>query len=159
MRGIRAETAHALVLLGIIAGLGLSIYAGYETVNPALQGSCSFTSYFSCAKIATSGHTTTLGIEDYVWGIAGFVVMLALDIPLYRTWNRRLLEGLTLLSGLGAALSVYFAYLELFVIQGVCVICLGAYLANVVVLVFLVILVRMGRRERAESAASAATTA
>lgn len=156
MRAIRAETAHALVLLAIIAGLGLSIYAGYETVNPSLQGSCSFTAYFSCAKVDTSGQTTTLGIQDYVWGIAGFVAMLALDIPLYRSWNRRLLEGLTILSGLGAALSVYFAYLELVVIQGICVICLGAYLSNVVALAFLLVLVRMGRRERAEAASAAA---
>lgn len=158
MRAIRAETAHALVLLALVAGLGLSVYAGYETVNPALQGSCSFTAYFSCAKIDTSGHTTTFGVEDYVWGIAGFVVMLALDIPLYRSWDRRLLEGLTVLSGLGAALSVYFAYVELAVIQGVCVICLGAYLANVVVLAFLLVLVRMGRRERAEASSRVASS-
>lgn len=159
MRAIRAETAHALVLLAIVAGLGFSVYAAYETLNPVLQRSCSFNSYFSCSKIDTSGHTTTLGIEDYVWGIAGFVVMLALDIPLIRSWNRRLLEGLTVLSALGAALSVYFAYVELVVIQGVCVVCLGAYLANVVVLVFLLVLVRMGRRERAEAAASAKAAA
>ena len=150
---MRAETAHALVLLGLVAGLAFSTYAWYESVNTSAQGLCSINSYVSCGKIDTSGHTTTLGIQDYLWGIGGFVVMLALDIPLYRSWNRRLLEFLTVVSAAGAILSVYFAYLELVVIQGLCIICLGAYFSNLFVLAFLVVLVRMGRRERAEAAA------
>ena len=150
---MRAETAHALVLLGLVAGLAFSTYAWYESVNASAQGLCSINSYVSCGKIDTSGHTTTLGIQDYLWGIGGFVVMLALDIPLFMTWNRRLLELLTLVSTAGALLSVYFAYLELVVIQGLCIICLGAYFSNLFVLAFLVVLVRMGRRGRAEAAA------
>lgn len=149
---MRAETAHALVLLGLVAGLAFSTYAWYESVNASAQGLCSINSYVSCGKIDTSGHTTTLGIQDYLWGIGGFVVMLGLDIPLFMTWNRRLLELLTVVSAAGALLSVYFAYLELVVIQGLCIICLGAYFSNLFVLAFLVVLVRMGRRERAEAA-------
>ena len=143
---MRAETAHQLVLIGLIAGLAFSLFAGYETLNPAAEGVCSLNSYVSCAKIDLSGQTTTLGIADWIWGVGGFVVMLAIDIPLYRTWKSSLLDLLLVISGLGLLLSIYFAYLELVVIQGLCVICLGAYLSNVVAFVSLVYLRNLGRR-------------
>jgi uncharacterized membrane protein len=155
---MKAETVHQLLLLGILVGLAFSIYAGLESVVPALRQSCSVNPTISCAKIDTSGHTTTFGIEDYNWGIGGFVVLLLLDIPLYRTWKPEWLRALTVLSGLGAALSVYFAYVEVVVIQGVCPICLGAYLSNVLVFGCALYLVRLSSSERraAREAAQAA---
>ena len=157
MARIRAETLHALVLVALSIGLAFSVFAWYESVNPATEKVCTVNPFVSCSKVDQSSHTTTLGIQDYYWGIAGFVAMLALDIPLFRSWDRRLLEGLTVLSGLGLALSVYFAYVELVVIQGLCLICLGSYLSNVVAFAGLVTLVRMGRRERAAAAKETAS--
>jgi uncharacterized membrane protein len=145
---MKAETVHQLLLLGILVGLAFAIYAALESTIPGLQGSCHVNSYISCGKIDNSGHTTTLGIQDYNWGIGGFVVMLLLDIPLYRTWRRDWLQVVTLVSGLGAVLSIYFAYLELFVIQGLCPVCLGAYLSNVAVFACAVYLLRLGSSER-----------
>ena len=156
---MRAETAHAVILLGLVAGLGFSIFAAYESTHPGVEGVCTINSYISCSKIDNSGQTTTLGIQDFYWGIAGFVVMLALDLPLYRSWNRRLLETLTAISFAGVLLTVYLAYIEFAVIQGLCVICLGAYLSNAVVLAFLVYLVRLGRAERAAAARADSPTA
>lgn len=145
---MKAETVHQLLLLGILVGLAFAIYAMIESVVPALQHSCTLNSYFSCGKIDNSGHTTTLGVQDYVWGIAGFIALFVVDIPLYRTWKREWLETITVLSGLGALLSIYFAYLELAVIQGVCPVCLGAYLSNVLVFGCAVYLMRLSSAER-----------
>ena len=142
---MRAETVHQLILLALVAGLGFSLFAGYEVANPGVQGVCTLGSYVSCAKIDTSGHTTTLGVQDWVWGVVGFVAMLALDVPLYWTWKHSYLLALTGLSALGGLLSVYFAYVELVVIQGLCIICLGAYLTNAVALAGLVYLVRLSQ--------------
>jgi uncharacterized membrane protein len=145
---MRAETVHALLLMGILVGLAFSVFAAYETTHPSAQGICSVNSWISCQKIDTSGQTTTLGIEDWLWGIGGFVVLLALDIPLYRTWKREWLLPVTALSALGAALSIWFGYVELVIIQGLCLVCLGAYLANVVVLGCAVYLMRLSSAER-----------
>jgi uncharacterized membrane protein len=145
---MKAESVHQLLLLGILVGLAFAIYAMIESVVPALQHSCTINSYFSCGKIDSSGHTTTLGVQDYVWGIAGFIALFVVDIPLYRTWKREWLEVVTVLSGLGVLLSIYFAYLELVVIQGVCPICLGAYLSNVLVFGCAAYLMRLGSAER-----------
>ncbi|MCI4353974.1 MAG: vitamin K epoxide reductase family protein [Thermoplasmata archaeon] len=152
---MRAETVHALLLMGILVGLAFSVFAAYETTHPAVQGVCSPNSFVSCQKIDTSGHTTTLGIEDWLWGIGGFVVLLAFDIPLYRTWKREWLLAVTALSALGAILSVYFAYVELAIIQGLCPVCLSAYLCNVVVLGCAVYLMRLSASERRAAARSA----
>ncbi len=143
MARMRADTAYALVLLLLIGGLAFSAYAWYETVNASAQGVCSINSYVSCGKIDTSGHTTTLGLPDWGIGVAGYVVMIALGVLAYRTYRRSYLEGLTVVSGLGLALSVYFAYIELVVIQGLCIICLGAYLCNLASFVLLLYLVRL----------------
>jgi uncharacterized membrane protein len=152
---VRAETVHQLLLLGIILGLAFSLYAGYESTHPAAQGTCTLNGYVSCAKIDTSGHTTTLGIEDWLWGAGGFVLLLLLDIPLYRTWKREWLLPLTALSTVGVLLSLYFAYLEFAVIQGLCIICLGAYLSNVLVFGCAAYLMRLGSAERKAAAAGA----
>ncbi len=140
---MRADTAYSLAILLLVAGLAFSAYAWYETVNVSAQGVCSISSYVSCGKIDNSGHTTTFGIPDWAIGVAGYVVMLALGILAFRTYKRRYLEAVTVVSGLGLALSVYFAYLELIVIQGLCIICLGAYLCNLAAFLLLVYLVRL----------------
>jgi uncharacterized membrane protein len=143
MARMRAETAYALIIVVLMAGLAFSSYAWGETVYPALQSTCTFNSVISCAKIDNSGHTTTFGIPDWAIGIAGYVVMLALAFLAYRTYKRQHLLALTAVSGLGLVLSGYFAYLELVVIQGICPICLGAYLCNLAAFVIMVYLVRL----------------
>jgi uncharacterized membrane protein len=143
MARIRAETAYSLIIVLLLAGLAFSVYAWYETVNPAAQGVCSINSYVSCGKIDNSGRTTTLGVPDWAIGIAGYVVMVALSFLAYRTYKRQHLLALTAVSGVGLALSGYLAYLELVVIRGICPICLGAYLCNLAAFLLLVYLVRL----------------
>jgi uncharacterized membrane protein len=140
---MRAETAYALVIVILLAGLAFSIYAWAETAFPALQSTCSWSSFISCGKIDNSGHTTTAGIPDWAIGIVGYLAMLALAFLAYSTYKRPHLLGLTTVSGLGVALSGYYAYLELVVIQGLCPICLGAYLCNLGAFVLMVYLVRL----------------
>jgi len=156
---MKAETVHQLLLMGILIGLAFAVYAAIESVVPALQHSCSVNAYVSCGKIDSSGHTTTLGIQDYVWGIGGYLVLFALDVPLYRTWKREWLQAVTLLSGLGALLSIYFAYVELDVIQGLCPVCLGAYLSNVLVFGCAAYLMRLGSADRRKSTGPAESEA
>jgi uncharacterized membrane protein len=146
MARMRAETAYSLLMVVLFAGLGFSLFAWYETVNPAAQSVCSISKWISCSKIDHSGHTTILGIPDYAIGIAGYLVMIALGILAFRTYEQRYLRATTVVSGLGVALSAYLAYLELIVIQGLCPICLGAYLCNVGAFLVLLYLVRLGGR-------------
>lgn len=147
---MRAETLHAIVLVALFLGLGASVYAAYETTNPAATKICSLNSYVSCAAVADSGQTTTAGVPDWLIGIAGYVLMIGIDVPLFLTWKRRLLLALTGISALGILASAYFAYVELFRIQALCPVCLSAYIANIAVFVALLALVREGRSDGGE---------
>ena len=138
---MRAESVHAALLVVLVAGLGLAVYAAVETLYPA-TGACNINSYVSCAKVATSSHTTTLGVPDWAIGIAGFLVLLALDVPLYRTWRRDLLRAVVVVAGLGLVLAAYFAYVELAVIQALCLVCFSTYAADGVAFALAVWLLR-----------------
>lgn len=143
---MRPETLHKVVLLGIVAGLALSIWAAVETELPALQSSCSIDPFFSCSAVDRSPYSTLFGfIPDWLVGMLGFAAMLVVDIPLYRTWKRSYLGALLVLSGLGVAMSVYFLSVELLYIGAICPVCLSTYLANGVVLVTGLALWRKGR--------------
>jgi uncharacterized membrane protein len=131
---MRSETLHAILPLAIVAGLAFSVFAAAESLDPALQGVCSVNPFLSCHKVDISNYTTTLGIPDYDLGIAGFVVLFALDLPVYRLGRGRWLDALTIVSAIGVAFSGYLAYLELVKIGALCLVCFGAYLSNVVTL-------------------------
>ncbi|MFZ0829977.1 MAG: vitamin K epoxide reductase family protein [Thermoplasmata archaeon] len=128
---MRSETLHAILPLAIVAGLALSLFAAAESLDPALQGVCSVNAFFSCHKVDASAYTTTLGIPDYLWGVGGFAALFVLDVQVYRLGRGRWLDALTVLSGIGVLLSVYFGYLELVKIDALCLVCFGSYLANV----------------------------
>ncbi len=142
-----ARTLHAILPVAIVAGLALSAFAAYETIYPAAESACSVTSFVSCAKVDQSGLTTTFGIQDYWIGIIGFLVLLAVDIPLYRTYKPMWLYTLLGFSTLGVVAAIYLGYVELVLIGALCLICTGAYLANVVVFGVALALVRKNRRE------------
>jgi uncharacterized membrane protein len=142
---VRAESLHAIILLAAIVGVGLASFALAETVDPALQHDCSVNVFFSCSKVDQSGQTTILGVPDWSIGLGGFLVLLALDLPLYATWRPPFLYALTGIAAIGVGVSVYLAYIELFRIDALCPVCLSAYLANLIVFVCGLALIRKAR--------------
>lgn len=145
-----ARNLHALLPVAILVGLALSVYAAYESAHPAAQASCSLNGFVSCSKVAQSAYTTTLGIPDYWAGIAGFLAMFLVDIPLLRTYKPVWLRALFGLSALGLIGSAYLAYVELEIIHALCLVCTGAYFANLVVFLAALALVRQARSESRE---------
>lgn len=127
---MRSETLHAVLPLAIVVGLAFSLFATAETLDPALRAACSVSPFLSCSKVDQSGLTSTFGVPDYAWGIGGFLLMLALDVQVYRLGRGRWLDALTGVSTAGFVLSVYFAWVELGEIHAFCLICFGSYVAN-----------------------------
>src|SRR5580658_9094012 len=100
-RRLDAETLYALLIVDLIGGLGAACYAAYEVVNPAAAAYCSVNPLFSCVNVLKSGHTKFLGISllpDFAVGIIGYSAMLVVAILAYRTFDRRYLKLLALLS-------------------------------------------------------------
>jgi uncharacterized membrane protein len=148
---VDARLLHRLLLLSILAGIAFSVYAAAEVLDPALQGSCSISAFFSCGAVDQSGHTTLGSIPDWSIGLGGFVLLLALDLPLLSTFDPRLLNAVLLFSGVGVAVSLYLGYVELDIIHALCPICLGAYLSNAVAFLLALTLVGIRRIARSEA--------
>lgn len=142
-----AQVLYRLLVVFIIAGLAFSVYAGIETLEPGLRSTCYVSSTISCGKVDESNYTTVGPIPDWTIGVAGFVILLLLYIPLMRTYDVLYLKGILLFSAVGIGFLVYFAYLEVFVIGAVCPICAGAYASNLCVFFTGVYVLRM--RDRA----------
>jgi uncharacterized membrane protein len=131
---VNAASLHRLLLVAILIGLAFSSYAAYEVTHPAAQSACSITTTVSCAKVDTSNYTTIESIPDYYVGLAGFVLLLALDIPLLATYESRYLYGVIGFASIGAAVAVGLGAVEVFLIHAICPICLGAYISDAFVL-------------------------
>jgi len=125
---MRTRTYRTLVYLGGGLGAIAAAFSGAEFYDAELSKACSFNGYISCAKVANSGLTTTFGIQDWIWGIAGFIVILALAVLAERRRRDAWIPYLLLLvTTAGLALSVYFGYVEVVQIGGVCPVCITAY--------------------------------
>lgn len=128
---MRARTYRTLVALGGLVGLLVAVFAAIEFYDASLSVVCTVNAFFSCALIAHSGKTTTLGIQDYFWGIAGFVAILVLAaVSERRRRDERVAYLLLLVTTAGVGLAAYFLYVELVVIGGLCPVCLLAYLCG-----------------------------
>ncbi|HYA58020.1 MAG TPA: vitamin K epoxide reductase family protein [Thermoplasmata archaeon] len=115
-------------------GLIASIYAGLESVDAGLRGSCTISSFFSCSAVDVSGKTSTLGIPDAAIGIAGFILILLVAALAERnSRDLRYLYALLFFTTGGVGFASYFAYVELGEIHALCPVCTAAYFFGVLV--------------------------
>jgi uncharacterized membrane protein len=147
-----ARVLHRLLLLFIIVGIAFSTYSAFETLYPAGRGVCSINSYVNCGKVASSAWATVGPFPDWSVGLGGFLILLALDIPLIRTYDPRLLTWVLAFATLGLTVAVVFGSIEVLLIHAFCPICLGAYISDLGVFVVALTLYRQHRAQLAERA-------
>jgi uncharacterized membrane protein len=125
---MRTSTYRSVVYFGGLFGLLVAIFAAAEFFDAQLTKACSFSAYFSCGKIANSGLTTTLGIQDWQWGVAGFILILVVAaLAEQRRRDARFTYLLLLVTTAGVALALYFLYVEVVEIGGLCPVCVASY--------------------------------
>jgi uncharacterized membrane protein len=125
---MRTRSLRSVVYLGAVFGLIASLYAAAEVADAALAKACSLNGVVSCSTILDSGKTTVLGIPDWSIGVAGFVVILACAVLAERfRKDLRFTYLLALVTTAGVAFSLYFLYVEVFEIGGICPVCVSAY--------------------------------
>jgi uncharacterized membrane protein len=149
------KTRSLWTYLYLTTGLGLivSIYAGLETLDPALRSSCTISSYFSCSAVDASGFTTTLGIPDAVIGIVGFILILAVaQLTERHKRDLRFFYGLLFFTTGGVAFASYFAAVEVTEIHALCPVCTTAYAFGILVWVGAIALTFRTRRKIAARA-------
>ena len=125
---MRTRSIRTLIYAAAGIGLLLSLFAAFEVIDAGLTKLCTLNSFISCATVANSGHTTTLYVPDWLWGVLGFILILVVASLAERNpEDPRYVYGLIALTTIGIALALYFLYVELAVIHAICIVCASAY--------------------------------
>ncbi len=111
--------AAVVALAGVFVALYLALYKlGYIGNLVCAVG--------SCEVVQTSRWATFLGYPVAVWGVAYYVAVLAIALAglgAALADSRRLSQVLVLLTATGVLFSIWLTYLELFVINAICLWC------------------------------------
>jgi uncharacterized membrane protein len=113
----------AAALVGV-SGVGLGI-ALYLLVTRIAGGTPVCQPGGGCETVALSEYSTFLGLPVALYGVVFSIVVVGLALAWWRTGDRRALLGVYGLGFLGVLVVVYLTYLELFVIEAICVWCVA----------------------------------
>jgi uncharacterized membrane protein len=129
---VTARMAIALLsLVGILIALYLTLYK----IGVVGDLSCSIG---SCETVNTSRWATFLGLPVAAWGLAAYVALFALAMAgtTQRYANSRALSWLLVgIAGWSVLFSAWLTYLELFVIDAICIWCVTSALVLVAIFV------------------------
>lgn len=79
-----------------------------------------------CEIVTTSAYSILWGIPLALYGAVYYLLVFVLSIIYLETGNARLLRLAGRFTVIGFLASLYFVYLQLFVIEAICVYCLGS---------------------------------
>ena len=128
----------ATLLLGI-AGLGVSVYLTITHFDTHVALACPRTSTFNCETVTTSAQSHIVGIPVAVLGLAYFVPMIALCLPVaWRSGDRRVHLARLALSVTGVAMIIYLITAELFLIKAICLWCSSVHVITFILFVIIV---------------------
>ncbi|MDB4992533.1 MAG: vitamin epoxide reductase [Parcubacteria group bacterium] len=139
---MRRPTLLTLTMLFSFAGIADSWYlAEHALTNTAL--SCGIGSLTGCNVVAQSAYSHFFGIPLGVYGLVFYALVFVLS-ALATTINvRRLMQTLFGLGIVGLLFSIYFAYLQFFVIDAVCIYCMGSFVLSILIFILTTVLVRI----------------
>lgn len=139
-------TARQVAALAALAGVFVALYLTLFKIGVIGELSCSVG---SCETVNVSRWATLLGFPVAAWGLATYVVLLALALAGSTTalaHSRTITVALAALSGWGVLFSAWLTYLELFVIRAICIWCVTS--AVLVTIVFVASLADLHRLRR-----------
>ncbi|MEM2004270.1 MAG: vitamin K epoxide reductase family protein [Nitrososphaerota archaeon] len=112
-----------------IAGLITSVYISLARLSP--PEFCELGSLFSCEEILFSPYSSFLGISMEYYGAAWFTVSLLLSLSsLLSRMSKILLFGWSVLGILGVACLVY---VEVFLVNSICILCTVAHAFGILI--------------------------
>ena len=125
-------------LLLSIAGLGIATYLTVTHFDKVALV-CSDSGTVNCAKVTTSPQSVIFGIPVAMLGLAFFVPMIALCLPVaWRSADRRIHLARLALSVTGVGMIIYLIIAELFLIKAICLWCSGVHLITFILFVIIV---------------------
>jgi uncharacterized membrane protein len=143
----RIRRIHPALILAALDIFGLTV-ASYLAIVELSGGVPVCGPLHGCETVATSPYSRIGGVPVAVYGVVLSLILLTAALGWYRTGDRRLLAMHYALSLVGVTFELYFTYLQIFVIDAVCIYC--AMYGISLILRFLIALVVWVRRDKAE---------
>lgn len=124
---IMKRAGVVLILLFAFAGLADSVYLlQHETTGTPLI--CSIQNLTGCNIVAQSPYSNLFGVPLAEYGVLFYIIVFAtaaLELVLFDRLLRRVLQ---VLASVGVLASLYFVLIQVFVINALCIYCLGSAL-------------------------------
>ncbi len=150
MFAIRNRGVHPGLILAALDTFGL-VVASYLSIVE-LQGGVPVCGPVSgCVEVANSPYSRIAGIPVAVFGVVLSVILLVAALGWWKTGDRRLLALHYGLSLVGVTFEAYFMFLQVFVIEAVCVWC-ASYGISLVLRFVIALLVWLRRDQVPDSA-------
>ena len=125
--------AYLIIQILSIIGFLLSVYAfkveRTRQKNKNYKAVCDINDRVSCTKAFGSKYGKTFGLSNSVYGMVFYFVIFLLSLS-------GLIEYVFYLSLLSVLSSIYLAYVLYFKVKSFCLVCIGVYLVNLLLLVF-----------------------
>lgn len=136
-----------LILILAFAGLADSLYITQhaESNTPLL---CNIQNLSGCNIVAASQYSRVFGIPLAEYGVffyGALFILAALELVLFDRLLRRILQIVSLI---GVLSSLYFTFLQVFVIQAFCIYCFVSAFISLLVLICASIIEPMPKREQ-----------
>lgn len=110
------------------AGLVVSAYLAVEHFTGSTTLACPATGVVDCTRVTSSPQSTVIGIPLPLLGLAFFAAMLVLGRPWAWTTRSQPLRRARLgATGVGVAFVLYLIYVELFVLDAICLWCTAVH--------------------------------
>jgi uncharacterized membrane protein len=111
-------------------GLALSAYLSVEHLRAPGTLACPATATVNCARVTTSAQSSLFGVPVALLGVAFFVAMLLICLPV--GWRDARLTRVRLgLAGAGVGFVIYLVYAELFLVDALCLWCTAVHAVTV----------------------------
>ncbi len=121
-------------LLIILSFVGF-LDATYLTINHYTGGIVPCTTE-GCEIVLSSEYATTVGgLPVALFGVVYYIVVFLFALNYLNSRNRNLLTKISFLTGAGVLASLYFLYLQIYVIEAICLYCLGS--ATITTIIFI----------------------
>ena len=114
-----------------VLGLAAAAYLTFEHFTSSTTLACPETGVVNCAKVTTSSYATVLGMPVAVLGLAFFVGMVALCLPVaWRATSPWLHRGRLAAVSVGAVSVLYLVWVELFAVNAICLWCTAVHVVT-----------------------------
>jgi uncharacterized membrane protein len=138
---MRRPALLGFTMLFSFAGIADAWYlAEHALTNTAL--SCGIGTLSGCNTVAQSAYSHFFGIPLGVYGLVFYTIIFILAAISTTKNSHRLNQGLFGLGIVGILFSFYFLWLQFFVIDAICIYCLGSFVISLGIFVFTAFLVR-----------------